>query len=64
MSEISAAMQNNIRSLQSAVSMVALKKSMNQDAQSAAVLIQDMQAANANVTPPLNGIGQLLNTRA
>lgn len=63
--DISAMMQNNLRSLQSAIGMSTLKRAMNTDAQTVSVLINDMQQSMAKITPPVTkGHGDLIDVRA
>lgn len=46
---ISSAIQQNTYSIRQAIGMANLKKAMNQDAQTVATLIHDMQAINAKI---------------
>lgn len=47
--EINNMLQANINSVRQAIGMVTLRKALNQDAQSVAILMEGMQAANVKI---------------
>lgn len=65
MSVASASMASSLSSLRSSISMVTLRKSMNQDATAVGNLIADMQQSNVRMAPTgANGsVGSIMDIR-
>lgn len=65
MSVASASMASTLSSLRSSISMVTLRKTMNQDATAVGNLIADMQQSNLNMAPTgANGsVGSIMDVR-